>query len=118
MGGFFRWLSAARQELLISPRTSARRAARSSKFLRIPDGPSAGQPLILAPWQKQEIYRIYDNPVGTRRAVISTARKNSKTTLCAALLLNHLCGPSARNRPNTRLHSSAQSRDQAALTFD
>jgi phage terminase large subunit-like protein len=88
------------------------------KFLRIPDGPSAGQPLILAPWQKQEIYRIYDNPIGTRRAVISTARKNSKTTLCAALLLNHLCGPSARNRPNTRLYSSAQSRDQAALTFD
>ena len=28
------------------------------KFLRIPDGPRAGQPLILAPWQKQEIHRI------------------------------------------------------------
>ena len=88
------------------------------KFLRIPDGPHAGQPLILAPWQKQEIHRIYDNPVGTRRAIISTARKNAKTTLCGALLLNHLCGPSARNRPNTRLYSSGQSRDQAALTFD
>src|SRR5262245_5692869 len=88
------------------------------KFLRIPDGPYAGQPLILAPWQKQEIHRIYDNPVGTRRAIISTARKNAKTTLCGALLLNHLCGPSARNRPNTRLYSSGQSRDQAALTFD
>jgi phage terminase large subunit-like protein len=88
------------------------------KFLRIPDGPYAGQPLILAPWQKHEIHRIYDNPAGTRRAIISTARKNAKTTLCGALLLNHLCGPSARNRPNTRLYSSAQSRDQAALTFD
>ena len=88
------------------------------KFLRIPDGPHAGQPLILAPWQKQEIHRIYDNPVGTRRAIISTARKNAKTTLCGALLLNHLCGPSARNGPNTRLYSSGQSRDQAALTFD
>jgi phage terminase large subunit-like protein len=74
------------------------------KFLRIPDGPYAGQPLILAPWQKQEIFRVYDNPAGCRRHVISTARKNSKTTLCAALLLNHLCGPSARNRPNTRLY--------------
>src|SRR5262249_22071091 len=88
------------------------------KFLRIPDGPHAGQPLILAPWQKQEIHRIYDNPVGTRRAIISTARKNAETTFCGALLLNHLCGPSARNRPNTRLYSSGQSRDQAALTFD
>ena len=38
--------------------------------------------------------------------------------LCAALLLNHLCGPSARNRRNRRLYSSGQSRDQAALTFD
>src|SRR5262249_4358630 len=88
------------------------------KFLRIPDGPHAGQPLILAPWQKQEIHRIYDNPIGTRRAIISTARKNAKTTLCGALLLNHLCGPSARNRRNSRLFSSAQNRDQAALVFD
>jgi phage terminase large subunit-like protein len=61
------------------------------KFLRIPDGPSAGQPLILAPWQKQEIYRIYDNPVGTRRAVISTARKNSKTAqrCCSTTFVAH-----------------------------
>jgi phage terminase large subunit-like protein len=88
------------------------------KFLRIPDGPDAGRPLILTPWQQQEVCRIYDNPAGTRRAIISTARKNAKTTLCGALLLNHLCGPSARGRPNTRLYSSAQSRDQAALTFD
>ena len=86
------------------------------KFLRIPDGPYAGQPLILAPWQKQEIHRIYDHPV--RRAIISTPKKNGKTGLCAALLLNHLVGPSARNHRNARLFSSAMSRDQAALTFD
>jgi phage terminase large subunit-like protein len=55
------------------------------KFLRIPDGPYAGQPLILAPWQKQEIRRIYDNPIGTRRAIISTARKNAKTTLSCSI---------------------------------
>ena len=60
------------------------------KFLRIPDGPNAGQPLILSPWQKQEIVRIYDNPV--RRSIISTPKKNGKTGLCAALLLNHLAG--------------------------
>jgi len=48
------------------------------KFLRVPDGPHAGQPLILAPWQKQEIHRIYDDPIGTRRAIISTARKNPR----------------------------------------
>jgi phage terminase large subunit-like protein len=88
------------------------------KYLRIPDGTSSAQPLLLAPWQQQEIHRICDGPNSCRRHIISTARKNSKTTFCAALLLNHLCGPSARNRPNTRLYSSAQSRDQAALTVD
>jgi phage terminase large subunit-like protein len=55
------------------------------KFLRIPDGPDAGRPLILTPWQWQEVCRIYDNPAGARRAIISTARKNAKTTLCAAV---------------------------------
>jgi phage terminase large subunit-like protein len=51
------------------------------KFLRVPDGPDAGKPLILSPWQQHEVCRIYDNPAGTRRAIISTARKNAKTTL-------------------------------------
>ena len=86
------------------------------RFLRIPDGSNGGQPLILAPWQKDEIHRIYDHRV--RRAIVSTPKKNGKTGLCAALLLNHLVGPSARNHRNARLFSSAMSRDQAALTFD
>jgi hypothetical protein len=60
---------------------------------------------------------IYDNPHGTRRAIISMGRKNAKTTLSACLLLAHLCGPPARNRPNSELYSAAQSRDQAAIIF-
>ena len=44
-------------------------------------------------------------------------RKNAKTTLSACLLLAHLCGPPARNRPNSELYSAAQSRDQAAIIF-
>jgi hypothetical protein len=32
--------------------------------------------------------------------------------------LNHLCGPSARYRPNSQLFSCAQSRDQAAIEYD
>ena len=35
--------------------TSREVIAFIEKFLRIPDGPYAGQPLILAPWQKHEI---------------------------------------------------------------
>ena len=44
-------------------------------------------------------------------------RKNAKTTLAACLLLAHLCGPPARNKPNSQLFSAAQSRDQAAIIF-
>jgi phage terminase large subunit-like protein len=58
---------------------------------------------------------IYDNPHGTRRAIISRGRKNAKTTESALILLLHLCGPEAR--PNSQLNSAAQSREQAAILF-
>ena len=44
-------------------------------------------------------------------------RKNSKSTLAACLVLAHLCGPPARNRPNAELYSAAQSREQAGVVF-
>jgi phage terminase large subunit-like protein len=83
----------------------------------VPEGKLVGQPLKLFDWQKDLIYLIYDNPHGTRRAIVSMGRKNSKTCLSACLLLAHLCGPPARNRPNSQLYSTAQSRDQAGIIF-
>jgi phage terminase large subunit-like protein len=83
----------------------------------IPEGAHVGKKLKLLDWQKAEIEKIYDNPHGTRRAIISTPRKNAKSTLCACLLLAHLCGPPARNKPNSQLYSAAQSRDQAGIVF-
>jgi phage terminase large subunit-like protein len=83
----------------------------------IPEGKYVGKKFELFEWQKAEIRRIYDNPHGTRRAIISMGRKNAKTTLAACLLLAHLCGPPARTRPNSQLYSAAQSRDQAAIIF-
>jgi phage terminase large subunit-like protein len=85
--------------------------------LRVPDGPRVGEPLLLEPWQQAELRAIYDNPAGTRRAILSRARKNAKTSTAAALLLAHLCGPPARHKPNSQLVSAAQSRDQAGLIF-
>src|SRR6516165_6998671 len=84
----------------------------------VPEGRFVGRPMRLDPWQQDEIRRIYDNPHGTRRAILSMGRKNAKSTLAACLLLNHLCGPSARLRPNAQLYSAAQSRDQAGLIFN
>lgn len=69
----------------------------------------------LAPFMKEDFRAIYDNPAGTRRAIISRGRKNAKTTESAMILLLHLCGPEAR--ANSQLYSAAQSRDQAAILF-
>lgn len=81
----------------------------------VPEGRDVGKRVKLRAWQRREILRIYDNPAGTRRALISFARKNGKTALAAFLLLLHLVGPEAR--PNSQLYSAAQSRDQAAILF-
>jgi phage terminase large subunit-like protein len=85
-------------------------------YCRIPEGPKLGKAVKLRDWQKAEIVKIYDNPTGTRRAIISWGRKNAKTTFAAFLLLLHLCGP--EKRYNSQLYSAAQSRDQAALIFN
>lgn len=64
---------------------------------------------------KEDFRSIYDNPDGTRRAIISRGRKNAKTTECATIVLLHLCGPEAK--PNSSLYSGALSREQAAIVF-
>jgi phage terminase large subunit-like protein len=95
------------------------RAARIIAFIegycRTPDGAQAGQPLKLAKFQRQFIRDVYDNSAGTRRALLSMARKNGKTALIAGLVLAHLVGPEAKL--NAQLVSGAMSRDQAALVF-
>src|SRR5215831_6574582 len=84
----------------------------------IPEGRLVGNKLRLFDWQKDLLRLIYDNPCGgTRRAIISMARKNAKSCLSACLLLAHLCGPPAKSKPNSQLYSAAQSRDQAGIIF-
>ena len=96
------------------------RAARVIEFLEryvlVPDGAQVGQPLVLAEFQKQFIRDVYDNPAGTRRAILGCARKNGKSGLIAGLLLAHLVGPEAKQ--NSQIVSGAMSRDQAALVFN
>lgn len=92
-----------------------RNIAWIEKWLRVPEGRDVGKPVRLRKWQKDEIRKIYDNPHGTRRAILSFGRKNGKTALAAMLLLLHLCGPEARQ--NSQLFSAAQSREQASVLF-
>lgn len=96
------------------------RAARVISFLErhclTPDGEHVGKPLVLAEYQKRFLIDVYDNPHGTRRAILSIARKNGKSALLSGLILAHLVGPEAKQ--NAQLISGAMSRDQSALVFN
>lgn len=96
------------------------RAEKIIRFIEsycvVPEGALVGQPMVLADFQKDFIRETYDNPAGSRRAILSIARKNGKTGLIAGLLLAHLVGPEARL--NSQIVSGAMSRDQAALVFN
>jgi phage terminase large subunit-like protein len=85
------------------------------EYCRVPDGAGVGAKVTLRDWQRQEIRKIYDNPAGTRRALISFGRKNAKTTLAAFLLLGHLVGK--QSKANSQLVSAAQSKEQAGVIF-
>lgn len=72
--------------------------------------------MVLEPFQIKFIREIYDNPVGTRLAILSVSRKNGKSGLIAALVLAHLVGPEARQ--NSQIVSGARSRKQAAIVYN
>lgn len=86
------------------------------EFCRVPEGRDVGKPLVVAPFMRADFEAIFDNPRGTRRAIISRPRKNAKTVEASLIVLLHLCGPLAK--PNSQLYSAAQSRDQAAILFN
>ena len=87
--------------------------------LVITSGMHAGRRLVLREWQRDIIRDVYrtepDGRRPVRTALISMARKNAKTTLCAALALCHLCGPEAVQRGS--VVSAAADKDQAAITY-
>lgn len=85
------------------------------RYCRVPEGAMVGQPLRLDEFQRRFVLEVYDNAAGTRRGILSIARKNGKSGLIAGLLLAHLIGPEAKQ--NSQIVSGAMSRDQAALVF-
>ncbi len=95
------------------------RADRVIKFIetfcRVPEGALVGAPIRLEAFQRDFIADIYDNPVGTKKAYLSLARKNGKTALIACLVLVHLVGPEAQQ--NSQIVSGAMSREQAGIIF-
>lgn len=81
----------------------------------VPEGDLVGQLMHLEPFERDWILDVYDNPHGTRLAILSIAKKNGKTPLIAALVLAHVAGPEART--NSQIVSGAMSQTQAATVF-
>ena len=105
----------ARVRKKAAPTRAERNIAWIEQYCVAPEGRLVGQPIRLRDWQRADIKKIYDNPAGTRLAIISFGKKNGKTSLAACLLLLHLCGP--ETKPNSQIPSTAQSKDQAAVLF-
>ncbi len=95
------------------------RAARIIRFIEgylcVPEGKDVGKPMVLADFQKRFLVDVFDNPHGTRRAILSQGRKGGKTALIAAILAAFVVGPEAKQ--NAVLVSGALSREQAGLVF-
>lgn len=102
------------------PRLKSTRADRAIQFIetfcKVPEGPMAGQPVVLEKFQKRFIRDVLDNKAITRRAILSIGKKNGKTCLIAMLLLVFLVGPEAR--ANSQIVSGAMEREQAAIIFN
>jgi len=102
------------------PTDKLSRAERNMRFcerhLVVPEGKLVGKPIKLAEFQQDFFYSIFDNKVHTRRAILSTARKNSKTATIALIVMVFLVGPEAVQ--NSRLSSGALSRKQAGEVYN
>lgn len=86
------------------------------RHARVPEGPLVGQQIKFAPFQEAFFYSVFDNPAGTKKAILSMARKNSKTATIACIVLCFVCGPEAIQ--NSRINSGARSRKQAAEVYN
>lgn len=89
--------------------------AFGERHLKVPDGPKRGQKIEMALFQEVWLRAVFDNPVPTRNAILSIARRNGKTFLLAVIILAIICGP--LQEENINVASAANSRDQAGIIF-
>src|SRR5262245_9152717 len=89
--------------------------------LRHTAGAKAGQPLRLAPWQREEIIRPLfgtlrlDGRRQYRQAFVSLPRRNGKSVLASGVALYLLV---ADDEPGALVVSAAANREQARVVFD
>jgi len=83
--------------------------------LRVPEGPSAGQPVKLAPFQREFVKGALAEAVNV--AVLSIGRGGGKSALSAGLALGALLGEWDR-QPRREIVIAARTRDQARIAWD
>lgn len=102
------------------PNKNLTRAEKNMRFCekhcRVPEGNLVGGKIVLADFQEDFFYAVYDNEVPTRTAILSMARKNSKTATIALIVIVHIAGPEAVQ--NSRISSGARSRKQASEVYN
>jgi len=97
----------------------AERVIAFMEALPVTKGFGVGETVKLEPFQRDWILAIYDqDDEGLRKVrtgLLSVARGNGKTVLCAGLALCHLVGPEAERRGEC--YSAAATKEQSALIF-
>ena len=91
------------------------KAIRFLESLSIPEGPKAGQPVKLAPFQKKFVRGALAD--GINVAVLSIGRGNAKTALSAGIALGSCMGVWDR-QPRRETIIAARTRDQGRIAFD
>ena len=95
--------------------SAADQAMQFMHSLRIPQGPNAGNPVSLAPFQEQFIRGAL--APDTSAAILSIARGNGKSALTAGLALGGLLGIWDR-QPRREIIAAARTRDQGRIIWD
>ncbi|MBB1492960.1 MULTISPECIES: terminase TerL endonuclease subunit [unclassified Paracoccus (in: a-proteobacteria)] len=95
--------------------TDAQLATRFLKTLQIPEGPKAGQPLTLVPFQEQFVNGVLAAEINV--ACLSIGRGNAKTALSAGIARGSLMGVWDK-QPRRDILLAARSRDQAAIAWN
>lgn len=96
-------------------KTPAERAMQFMHGLRIPEGPNAGKPVQLAPFQRQFITGAMADT--TANAILSIGRGNGKSAITAGLALGGLIGVWDR-QPRREIIAAARTRDQGRIIWD
>lgn len=94
--------------------TAARRCLDFLASLRVPEGPRAGKPLRLAPFQRSFVRGALKT--STSVGVLSIGRGNGKTALAAGIALAELLGHLER-QPRREVLIAARSREQASVAL-